>query len=106
MNISACVENREGSHAVAVATNGSEKSLAIPPKAGGLGSSVNGGEPLFLALATCYCNDLCREARQRSIELQAVRVEVTGEFGAEGEGAKNISYQASIAGNASREELL
>ncbi|WP_109487673.1 OsmC family protein [Occallatibacter savannae] len=106
MNISATVENRRGSHAVSLAANGREHGLAIAPKSEGLGSSVNGGELLFLALATCYCNDLYREAKKRNIELDSVRVEVTGEFGAEGEGAKNVSYRASVDGRASQEELL
>ena len=106
MNISACVENSFGSHSVTLATNSRVHSLVIPPRPEGFGSSVNGGELLFLALATCYCNDLYREARKRNIELKSVRVEVNGEFGKEGEGAKNISYRAAIEGSAPREDLL
>lgn len=106
MNISACVENRQGSHAVAIATNGQEKLLVISPKPEGFVSSVNGGELLLLALATCYRNDVYREARKRDIPIRSVRVEVTGEFGGEGEGARNVSYHATIEGAASREELL
>lgn len=106
MNISARIENHLDSHSVTLATNGREHSLAIAPRAGGYGSSANGGELLFLALATCYCNDLYREAQKRSIELRSVRVEVTGEFGAEGEGAKNITYSASVTGSASQNDLL
>jgi hypothetical protein len=33
----------------------------------GGGSSANGGELLCLALATCYCNDVYREAKKRGI---------------------------------------
>ena len=106
MKISARIENRIDSHSVTLATNGHEHSLAIASKADGFGSSANGGELLFLALATCYCNDLYREARKRNIELRSVRVEVTGEFGAEGEGAKNINYSASVDGSASQDDLL
>ena len=106
MNISARIENRLNSHSVTLATNGHEHSVAIAPKAGGYGSSANGGELLFLALATCYCNDLYREARKRNIELRSVRVEVSGEFGAEGEAAKNITYSASVDGSASQDDLL
>lgn len=61
---------------------------------------------LFLALATCYCNDLYREARKRDIELKSVRVEVTGEFGQEGEGARNIRYRAAVDSPAPREDIL
>ena len=87
-------------------TEGSEKSLAIPPKVDGSGSSVNGGELLFLALATCYCNDIYREARKRGIEIERVKVEVTGEFGGEGEGARNIGYHASVDARAPEREVL
>jgi len=106
MNISARVENHRDNHAVTLSTNGREHSLSIPCKPEGFGSSVNGGELLFLALATCYCNDLYREARKRNIELHSVRVEVNGEFGSEGEGARNIRYSASIDGAAPQEDLI
>jgi len=106
LKISARVDNCRNSHSVTLATNGREHSLTIAPKADGFGSIANGGELLFLALATCYCNDLYREARKRNIEIHSVRVEVTGEFGAEGEGATNIAYNASIDGSASQDELL
>ena len=58
MNIKAEVYNAGSEHRVEVSTNGSVKSIEIPPKSSGRGSSVNGGELLFLAIATCYCNDL------------------------------------------------
>jgi organic hydroperoxide reductase OsmC/OhrA len=106
MNISARLENCRSTHSVTLATNGREHSLPIAPKSEGLGSSVNGGELLFLALATCYCNDLYREARKRNIEIHAVRVEVTGEFSGEGQPATNIAYSASIDGTAPRSDLL
>ncbi len=87
-------------------TNGREHALTIAPRAGGFGSSANGGELLFLALATCYCNDLYREAAKRGIEIERVRVEVSGEFGAEAEPARNISYTASVEAKASEAEVL
>jgi hypothetical protein len=43
-------------------TNENVHSIVIPPKATVYGSSANGGEMPFLALDTCYCNDICREA--------------------------------------------
>jgi organic hydroperoxide reductase OsmC/OhrA len=105
MKISARVQNREGQHQVAFSTNDNLHTLAIAPKSSGFGSSVNGGELLFLALATCYCNDLYREAAKRGIRVESVEVEVTGEFGAEGEGASNVRYQAKIAAHASEEVI-
>jgi uncharacterized OsmC-like protein len=105
MKISARVVNREGKHRVNLQTNDIGHTLEIPPKQGGLGSGVNGGELLFLALATCYCNDLYREAGKRGIKLNQVEVDVEGEFGAPGEPAQNVSYRARIAGDASEAEL-
>lgn len=106
MNISARIANKKGEHKVSLRTAEREQSLSIPPKADGFGSGANGGELLFLALATCYCNDLYREAKKRGIELQEVEVEVAGEFGGEGEPARNIRYQAVVAAKAPREEVL
>lgn len=82
MNISARVTNRRGEHTVSLRTGAREHSLTIPPKQEGAGSNVNGGELLFLALATCYCNDIYREAAKRKIEVQRVEVEVTGTLAA------------------------
>lgn len=99
MKIVANVINRPGQHQVQVRTNDSQKALEIPPKPAG-GSSVNGGELLFLALATCYCNDLYREAAKRGINVERVEVQVQGEFGGEGEPASGITYQASVTAHA------
>lgn len=106
MRISARIENTAGEHQVLLTTDGRKQSLSIPPKPGGLGSSVNGGELLFLALATCYCNDLYREAKKRGIAIRQVEVEVAGEFGGEGEAARNITYRAAVAAEARREEII
>lgn len=106
MKISARIVNEQDSHNVTLATNGSEHTVSIAPKSECRGSSTNGGELLFLALATCYCNDLFREARKRGIELGRVEVVARGEFGAEGEPARNIHYEAHIESPASREQLL
>ena len=81
------------------------KTLDIPPKPGGFGSSANGGELLFLALATCYCNDLYREAAKKGIQVERVEVDVSGDFGGPGEAGTNISYQARVAAQASDEEI-
>ena len=78
MEISARITNSDGAQSVTVRTADRTQSISIPPKDGGNGSSVNGGELLFLALATCYCNDLYREANKRGIDVSGVDVEVTG----------------------------
>ncbi len=106
MQIRASISNEQGHNRVTLCTNENVSSLDIPPKASGLGSSANGGELLFLALATCYCNDVYREAGKTGIEVLGVDVEVDGEFGAPGEAARNITYRARIrARGASRKQL-
>lgn len=97
MTIRAQVHNEDGRHRVTLSTNGAEHALPIPPKPRGGGSSVNGGELLFLALATCYCNDVYREAAALGIDVRGVEVEVEGEFGGVGEPATNVRYRARVA---------
>jgi organic hydroperoxide reductase OsmC/OhrA len=99
------IENSHGTHRATVTTNGNGREIAIPARDSGYGSSVNGGELLFLALATCYGNDIYREAAKRGIEVQAVEVEVDGAFGAEGEPATGVTYRARVAANASEAEI-
>ena len=79
--------------------------MSIPAKPHGFGSGVNGGELLFLALATCYCNDVYREAAKKGIDVEQVDVVVEGEFGAEGQPAKNIVYRARIKSSASEAQV-
>ena len=96
MHISASVRNAAQLHEVFVTTNDVSKQVAIPPKTTGMGSSVNGGELVFLALATCFCNDVYREAAKRNLKINSVEVNVLGEFGAEGEPGRNITYDVNI----------
>jgi uncharacterized OsmC-like protein len=106
MNISARIINQQGEHKVFLTTGEHRHSLVVPPKPEGFGSSANGGELLFLALATCYCNDIYREAGQRGITVQSVEVEVSGEFGGPGEAARNLSYRAFVTAKAARHEII
>ncbi|HEX5839751.1 MAG TPA: OsmC family protein [Anaerolineales bacterium] len=105
MKITAKVENSQNNHQVTLQTNDNAHSITIPPKPTGYGSSANGGELLFLALATCYCNDIYREAAKRNIKVDRVEVSVEGEFGSEGEPAKSITYRAKIDAQASEAEI-
>jgi uncharacterized OsmC-like protein len=98
MKFSAHIENSPSDHQITLRVGEKEQSLSIAPKPAG-GSSVSGGELLFLALATCYCNDLYREAAKRGITLNRVEVEVDGDFEAEGKPASNISYRARVDAN-------
>jgi len=105
MLISASILNTGEQNNVKLITNSTSKQLIIPPKSEGKGSSVNGGELLFLALATCFCNDIYREAAKRQMEITSVEVVVTGEFGGEGEAGFNIQYEAKVDSSATEEEI-
>lgn len=91
MKFSARIQNDAGQHQVSLKVGEKEQSLAIAPKASG-GSSISGGELLFLALATCFCNDTYREAAKWNIRVESVDVEVEGNFEAEGQPASNVVY--------------
>ncbi len=106
MQISATVTNEPGEHRAVVRTGNNEQALMVPAKREGSGSAVNGGELLFLALATCYCNDLYSEAKERAIEIVSVQVEVTGRFSTKGAAAEDIRYRASVRARNNKEEVL
>lgn len=106
MNILAKIRNTKTENDIVVSTENSEKKINIPGKVEGKGSSVNGGELLFLALATCFCNDIYREAVKRKMDIESVEVTVNGEFGREGEPGSNITYETKIeASTHSQEEI-
>ena len=105
MKINARIQNSRNDHEVTLQTDDNIHSINIPPKASGFGSSANGGELLLLAVATCYCNDIYREAAKRNIQIERVEVEVKGDFGAEGEPAKNVVYGVRVEAHASEEEI-
>ncbi|MGC2198457.1 MAG: OsmC family protein [Terriglobales bacterium] len=105
MKIAARVSNTSSGHSVEVETEGRTQSIPIAPKSVGRGSSINGGELLFAALATCFCNDLYREAAKRGIAVQDVKVEVTGTFGNPGEPARDITYRVEVRADALQAEI-
>jgi uncharacterized OsmC-like protein len=104
MKFSASLKNNSSDHQVRLKVGEREQTLPIAPKPAG-GSSVTGGELLFLALATCFCNDIYREGAKRGITVNHVEVEVEGDFEAERQPATNIVYRVKVDANASEEEL-
>ena len=106
MKITARISNKPEGHEVVVSTDGNRKRLSIGAKGEGRGSSVNGGELLMAAIATCYCNDLFREAAKEGILVTAVEVEVEAEFGAPGDAATALRYRVKIAGSGDSAELV
>ena len=105
MKVTAGVRNSFNEHQTTLETNGNTYSLTIAPKPGGYGSSASGGELLFLALATCYCNDIYREAAKRNIQVESVEVSVEGEFGAAGDPASHLTYSAKVKAHATEAEI-
>jgi uncharacterized OsmC-like protein len=105
MKYRARVENSKDNHQVTLQIGENVHSMDIPPRETGFGSSVSGGELLFLALATCYCNDLYREAAKKNIKVESVEVDVEGEFPAAGEPARNIVYRAKVVADADEQEI-
>jgi len=105
MKISASIKSSHNQHRTVMQTNDSAKEMTIAVKPSGYGSSINGGELLLLSLATCFCNDIYREAAKRNISVTGVEVEFTGEFGAEGEPGSNFRYTADVVADASPEAI-
>jgi uncharacterized OsmC-like protein len=105
LRINARVQNSHENHLVTLRTNDEIHSIQIAPKPNSMGSSINGGELLFLALATCYCNDIYREAAKLGIKVESVEVDVQGDFGEAGSPASNIIYRARVAARASEDQI-
>ena len=105
MKISAAVRSTASHHKVVVTTGSTNQSLAVAPKLAGQGSSVSGGEFLMLALATCYCNDLYREAARLGMSIESVEVEASAEFPGIGLAATNIKYRTAVSSAASASEI-
>lgn len=105
MEISARVESSFHCQQMVVQTEGVAKEIQLPSKLSGFGSAVNGGELLVLALATCFCNDVYREASKRNLAITKVDVVFTAEFDAEGEPGRNFSYKVDLVSDASAAEI-
>lgn len=104
MEISATVASSPGAHRAVVRTNTTEHEIVVAAKPSG-GSATNGGEFLMLALATCYCNDLYREAARLGLQLDAVKVEASADFDGIGLAASRVSYSATVTSPASADAI-
>lgn len=100
MKISARLASSFNKHEALLQTNDAAKEMHLTVKPSGFGAAVNGGELLLLSLATCFCNDIYREAARRNIEVSGVDVVFNAEFGAEGEPGRNFSYTAHVISEA------
>lgn len=104
MKYRAQIQNKPGEQEIQLKVGEKEQKLAIQARSGG-GSAVSGGELLFLALATCYCNDIYREAAKWNIKVESVEVEVEGDFEAPGQPASNLLYRAHVRADASEDKI-
>ena len=66
---------------------------------------MNGGELLMAALATCYCNDLYREAARLGIEISGCEVSATALFDGIGAAATSVVYAAKVVSSAPRDQV-
>lgn len=105
MKISAFVRNSISEHQASVSSGVDTKKLSIAAKAVGRGSEINGGELLMLALATCYCNDLFREAERLGIVLDDVEVTASADFPGIGLSARNIRYSTHVQSRVPKEKI-
>lgn len=105
MKVSASVKSSYHAQETIVTTGDNVKSISIPPKADGKGSSVNGGELLTLALATCYSNDIYREAAKKNIEIKNINVTCSAEFSGEGLPGENFLYWVDIEADESEDTV-
>jgi uncharacterized OsmC-like protein len=105
MRSAARITSAKDSNQILLTSGKRSTSLVIPPKESGFGSSASGGELLMLALATCYCNDVYREAALMGIEVTGIEVESSAEFPKEGQPASEITYSARIAAKAPEAQI-
>ena len=105
MKISGTLKKVSGKYLATLSTKGDKHIVEMSAKESGAGTRANGGELLCLALASCYCNDIYREAAGRNIDVVSVEVEVHAEFGGVGESAKEIKYSPTVKAHAAKEEI-
>jgi uncharacterized OsmC-like protein len=107
IEVSASSRNARGMNQITLTTMGKQQQIEVASKPDGFGSVINGGEFFLLALATCYSNDLYREAKKMNIKVSRVDVEVWGDAPSEaGDPFTQIQYKAEVAADASETEIL
>jgi len=105
MKYSASIANAEGKLDVIVRKGDQVNSLDLVPGKNGFGSSISGGEILFLAIASCYCNDIYREGRKSGIVVESVEVDVQGDFAGPGDPAFNVECKIKVIAQASEDDI-
>ena len=103
--ITASINNSLDKHQVLLTTGNNAKKLHVAPKENGYGSSVNGAEFLLTGVATCFCNDIYREAVKRGISVSSVSVRAEADFDTEDGTATQVTYHAEVVADASAEVI-
>ena len=68
--------------------------------AGGEGLGFNGGELLLLAIGGCYSNDIFREAARKGIQVHAVQLRVSADWGGAPVRAQNVEFSVTVEADA------
>ena len=105
MKYSASMHSIDGGLNVLMKKGDKVNTVQIAPQHKGFGSSISGGEILFLAIATCYCNDIYREGIKLGIKVDHVEVDVDGDFMAAGEPATNVTCKIKVTAHADEDEI-
>lgn len=99
VKISGKVSIDGGSCHTEVATNDVRHGVDLGAKAEAPGAATNGGELLCLALATCFANDVYREAQRDGVQVSRVEVVVDAEFGGRGDPARSLAFRVRVSGD-------
>lgn len=105
MEISAHIVNHSNDLELQLRTESTVQRVAVSAKASGQGSAINGGEFLMAALATCYCNDLYREAARLGITVTGCEVIASAQFNGVGLAAEAVVYSAKVQSIAPPEQI-
>ena len=96
----------EGGRSTSVGSSGPHTVIIDRPvEDGGGGLGFNGAQLLHLAVAGCVSNDLFRESARVGITLHRVEVTADGEFAGIPATSTGITYQVSLSGDATEQEL-
>lgn len=105
MHITAQINSSINKVSTLIKKDNETKSFILPPREEGFGSSVNGGELLLLALATCYCHTIYRGAKEMNLDIGEITVSVTGDFSDDVPKMQDFSFSVQVRSSATGQQL-
>ncbi|NUZ05357.1 OsmC family protein [Piscinibacter koreensis] len=105
MKITATLRNSGQAHAAAVCTEGNVQEHRRSGPGAWRRVRRQRRRVSDAGLATCYCNDLYREARRLGLQVHSVEVEASADFLGVGLAASNVRYRARVHSPESAERL-